>query len=254
MDDSGSQRPRAFAWIGAFASLTLHALLVWGLWHAPKARATHRLPTRVELTVAPARPEPAPPPVAPPQEPAAPEPRQPPARTRSQFSEPVVEREPAPAPSEPAALDLSGVTLTNDGPGASWSSLAGNGSASSAPNRAGKASAAAQPASARLEGPALVALSDLSRRPAPPALDGLLRQYYPAEARRLALGGVAVVRARIGTSGRVHSASIASETRAGFGAACRKTLLGSRWTPPLDRSGSPVLTDVSYTCRFRVED
>jgi hypothetical protein len=100
----------------------------------------------------------------------------------------------------------------------------------------------------------VVPLGNLSRRPAPPALDSLLRSYYPSDARRLALGGVAVVRARIAASGRVQSAWIASESRSGFGAACRKTLLGSRWTPPLDQSGRAVMTDVSYTCRFRVDD
>ena len=45
---------------------------------------------------------------------------------------------------------------------------------------------------------------------------------------------------------------VVSETAAGFGRACRDTLTGSRWTPPLDRDGHAVTTVIHYTCRFEV--
>lgn len=254
MDDGASREPRTLALLGVLASAAAHAGVLWILWRAPEITAMPRLPTRVELSVAAARVE-APPPAAPPEpEPSVrANPRQP-APSRRVSADPPAAAERPPTDDEPAPLDLSGVTLTNEGHGANWSSLTGNGQARSGPIRAAARTAGATQAQTTRSGAEVVPLGDLSRRPAPPALDSLLRSYYPVEARRLALDGVAVVRARIGTSGRVLSARVASETRSGFGAACRKTLLGSRWTPPLDRSGRAVMTDVSYTCRFRVED
>jgi TonB family protein len=100
---------------------------------------------------------------------------------------------------------------------------------------------------------ALLPVADLSRRPVPPRLDSVLKSHYPADARQRGLSGVAVVRARIDADGRVRMASISSESYAGFGEACRETVVGSTWLPPQDRVGRPVATEVSYTCRFRVE-
>lgn len=253
--DDGAGESRVFAAFGALASVVAHAGLVSVLWRAPEVRATPRLPARVELSVTPARVEPPPATPAPAEpEPSVRVPRQA-AASRQAPRAPRSEPERAPAESEPAPIDLSGITLTNEGAGASWSSQGGNGRARSGPIRAGHEVAASQQDAGKAgNGTGVVPLGSLSRRPAPPALDGLLRSYYPSDARRLALGGVAVVRARIAASGRVQSAWIASESRSGFGAACRKTLLGSRWTPPLDQSGRAVMTDVSYTCRFRVDD
>lgn len=254
MDDSAAGSARTFGTLGVFASVAAHAAAVWALWHAPRIVPTPRLPARVELHVAAARVEapPAPPAPADP-EPSVPVKRSQPAPAQRAPAERAPQPEPAPAAQEPA-VELSGVTLTNDGAGASWSSLTGNGAARSGPIRAAPRAPAASHNEEASHSERLVPLGDLSRRPSPPALDSLLRSYYPDDARRLAIGGVAVVRARIGMQGRVVSARVASETRPGFGAACRKTLLGSRWTPPLDRSGRAVMTDVSYTCRFRVDD
>jgi TonB family protein len=100
---------------------------------------------------------------------------------------------------------------------------------------------------------ALLPAADLSRRPVPPRLDSVLKRHYPADARQRGLSGEAVVRARIDADGSVRMASISSESYAGFGEACRKTVVGSTWLPPQDRVGRPVATEVSYTCRFRVE-
>jgi len=43
-----------------------------------------------------------------------------------------------------------------------------------------------------------------------------------------------------------------TQTAEGFGDACRAVLQGAIWTAPLDRSGRPVSTLVTYTCRFDV--
>ena len=171
----------------------------------------------------------------------------------------------APVPGEP--VDLTGVTLTNDGTGAGWTSMVGDGSRMQGPLRrpsgrkqektraetpAKNTKPAIRRAAPKKKQPELVPVADLSRRPRPPALAGVLRRHYPPEARRRGLEGVAVVTARVESDGRVRSAQIASESAAGFGAACRATLVGSVWTPPLDQSGRPVATRIRYTCRFQV--
>jgi TonB family protein len=101
--------------------------------------------------------------------------------------------------------------------------------------------------------PTLLPVADLSQRPVPPRLDSVLKSHYPADARQRGLSGVAVIRARIDADGKVRIASVSSESYRGFGEACRKTVVGSIWLPPRDREGRPVATEVSYTCRFRVE-
>jgi TonB family protein len=99
----------------------------------------------------------------------------------------------------------------------------------------------------------MVEAADLSERPQPPALNGVLRQHFPEEARRKGISGTAVVIARIDPDGTARSVRVASESSAGFGAACQATVMNSRWTPPRDRDHRPCATRVSYTCRFQVE-
>jgi TonB family protein len=98
----------------------------------------------------------------------------------------------------------------------------------------------------------LVRLQSLSSRPKPPSLDDLLRQNYPADARRQGIGGSAVVSARIDPDGVVRAVRVVLEEQSGFGEACRRTLLGSRWSPPTDSAGRAVFTEIRYTCRFQV--
>jgi hypothetical protein len=98
-----------------------------------------------------------------------------------------------------------------------------------------------------------LSLAELSRKPLPPALGSALERNYPKEARNLGKSGNAKVRARIEPSGEVRVAKIAFETSIGFGDACKKTLLASRWSAPLDRNGRPVATWVTYQCKFRVD-
>lgn len=249
--------------VGVVTSLGLHGGLFLALTLSPLAAAPGRSLRPVEVEIA------VPPPVLPP--PVAPEPEPPPAApvpalpalAPAAAVPPPVE---PPPPSEPKVVDLSGVTLTDDGPGAGWSSLTGDGTALRGPLPAPRRSAVAAASSARpLEPaslrrapprpapPALVALADLARRPTPPPLDALLVQNYPPEARRRGEPGRSVVVARIDADGLVRSVRVASESGGGFGAACRRTVLGSRWEPPRDRDGRQVVTEVTYTCRFEVE-
>ncbi|MCL4749723.1 MAG: energy transducer TonB [Myxococcales bacterium] len=193
-------------------------------------------------------------------EPPEPEPEPEPPPAKRAAPKPIA---PAPAPkptsAEPPA-ELSGTTLTAEGPGTSFAAPTGDGSERREPIQSGTAPASAPPpkpsapATAPAPKPATstVPLPDLARRPEPPALAGTLARHYPEDARRRGVGGQAVVRARVDSDGKVRTASVVSESEPGFGAACQRTLIGSKWSPPMDREGRPVGTWVRYTCRFRV--
>lgn len=171
----------------------------------------------------------------------------------------LADAKPAPPMPEPSAetVDLSGVTLTNEV--GSFVMHAGNGlardgvriQAGSAGTRTGTGTLSG--AALKAESPSFVALSDLSARPSPPALDAALQRHYPETARRRAMGGTASVRARIDPDGVVRVAMRLSESFAGFGDACLRTLRGSRWSAPRDRRGNAVATEIRYTCRFLVQ-
>jgi TonB family protein len=239
---------------GWVASVALHlgvfVALAAGIGRTPARKYG---PTRVSFEVVRPSPGPA---SLPPAAPIAP----PPVPRRAARTEAPADPPPPPRPESPvnAPVDLTGVTLT--GSGASWSSVVGNGArmegAIETPRQAAAPAApVAEPriVSRRAVESVLLPAADLSRRPVPPRLDSVLKSHYPADARQRGLSGEAVVRARIDADGRVRMASISSESYAGFGEACRKTVVGSTWLPPEDRVGRPVATEVSYTCRFRVE-
>jgi hypothetical protein len=61
------------------------------------------------------------------------------------------------------------------------------------------------------------------------------------------------LRARIDADGVIRNARVRSESSAGFGSACRRTLLGSRWSAPRDKNGSAVATEIVYTCHFEID-
>jgi TonB family protein len=144
---------------------------------------------------------------------------------------------------------LSGITLTGNGHGSAVPNTTGGGAGQRRPTRPASVNSPKAAPSVRT-----VSAADLSERPKPPALDGVLAGKYPSELRRQGIGGQAVVSARLDPDGVVRSVSVVSETDSGFGAACRQTVLGSRWSPPRDRRGLPVATLVSYTCRFRIDN
>jgi TonB family protein len=166
-------------------------------------------------------------------------------------------RAPVTPPVAEAPADFSGTTLTNDGAGPGWASATGNGASMHGP----VARPGARVTGRHVEGSSppprttatpVVAVADLSRLPEAPRLEEALERNYPAEARQGGQAGKAVVRARITPEGQVRDLLVVSESAAGFGRACRDTLAGSRWTPPLDRDGQAVATVINYTCRFEV--
>jgi hypothetical protein len=159
-----------------------------------------------------------------------------------------------------APVDLTGVTLTG-GEGSGWASTTGNGQTIEAPIRPTIAAAPAVdrlppsglPRGAHLPPPVeVVPAKDLATKPTPPALNTSLVANYPVLAKQQGLAGSAKLLVRVDSDGVVRQCTIQSESSAGFGAACRRTLLGSRWSPPRDRLGNAVVTQVYYTCDFRV--
>lgn len=243
--------PRLKWLAGTFVvSTLLHGAAFASLGKAGLFRDERRPPSEVDFVTTPLPPEPprqAPPPEPPP---PAPEPR-----AALQKSAPAPREAPPP---EPVArpLDLRGVTLTNDS--GDFAMPTGNGLALDRPIGTSRAPVLAPPPTvappaAPLPAPALVAFESLGSRPSPPSLEGALARNYPADARRRAIGGSAKVRARIEADGVARSVSVESESFAGFGEACRRTVAGSRWTPPRDPNGRAVATQVRYTCHFKVE-
>lgn len=233
------------------ASFVLHAVAYASVVRKPRTVQSSKK-SEVAFVVA----EQDPPKVALP-EPPPPEPEQPVQKiARSARAEPPPES-PEAAP-KAGPLDLTGVTLTGDGPGTGFAMPVGDGSALD-PTRARRPVAPARAAEAPLAvqskpaGPALVALADLAARPAPPDLGSALHRNYPEDARRRGLAGHGEVRVRIDSDGVARSVAPLGESAPGFADACRRALTGSHWTPPRDRTGRAVSTEVRYRCRFLVQ-
>ena len=248
---------REHPFVGLFAA-GLASVLAHGAAYAslllgprpPQVLPPSRVTVRVHEPVKPPEPEaPKPEPPKPPEPPQPPKPRERP--------KPPPELAAAVPPPEPA--ELRGVTLTNESGTGSFSSIVGDGSALQGP-LAPVAPRTPAPASVTRAAPPpqaipavpLVALADLSEKPRPPALGDALRTNYPAEARQRGVSGTATVKARVEPDGRIRTVSVVSETFPGFGDACRRTLVASRWSPPRDREGRAVSTAIRYTCRFVV--
>jgi len=189
------------------------------------------------------------------------------ANARAAARQPAPQNRPSPVAAAPVptteratpddALDLSGVTLTNDS-GSGFAMPVGDGSAQHGPigvsasgNSVGAARTAVENNVPRK--PPLVAVGDLSERPKPPSLSALLRANYPEEARLRGLRGEASLRARIEADGVIRIARVLSESSNGFGAACRRAVLGSRWSAPHDKNGDAVATEIVYTCHFEID-
>ncbi|MEZ4224435.1 MAG: TonB family protein [Polyangiaceae bacterium] len=261
---------RIGAWVLA-ASLGCHAAIVMQLLRTPLSRAVvGATPMQVRM-VDPKSPAPQPEPEVEP----APAEEPPPAKPRP-LMEPAQPAAVEPTPqaanvrpdtpdddpnsAEPERpVDLSGITLTNDKGTAGWAAPRGDGSARSGalrtgtPPRSRRAVAAAETPKQTASKASSVALADLARPPSPPRLESVLQRHYPVSLRERGIGGSAVVRARVDADGRVRSATVTSESEPGFGAACQSTVLGSRWSPPMNKQGNAVATHVRYVCRFRVD-
>lgn len=220
----------------------------------PPPTVAAALRTTVELALPAATPMPPPPP---PPEPVAPD-----AKPKLAARPQPLRQAPAPAPTPPPQAaptpELSGNTLLGEGE-AGWTAPAGNGAEREGPIHAGAPVTAPVPAPPRpapAAAPAVATepLALLSRKPIPPALASALERNYPAGARRQGKSGEAKVRALIDALGRVASVTIDFESAPEFGAACKKTLLQSQWTPPLGQLGKPTATFITYRCKFRVGD
>ena len=163
---------KAASWVGVvLASLGMHAVAFGGLGHggwggesAPSAKAE---PAMVEMTVAPPK---APAAAGRSAQAAAPKPRLAMARPAAK-ARPA--EAPPPAAEPPAAAetlaDFTGQTLTNDGPGAGWSSATGNGQKMNGPlgrpgARVSHRVVEGTPGGTG-SGPPVVGLGDLSRTP-----------------------------------------------------------------------------------------
>ena len=240
------------------ASLGSHVAAFGGLARLPDDHLDTkrtRVPTLVEMAVAPPTPHP-------PFEPAkaeAPAVKHVVRAHRAPAAKPASEPLPSEAPAQAETpADFTGVTLTNSGPGPGWSSATGSGDAMRGPigtpgaKVTGRSRAGSDMAGVRDTGPAVVGLADLSRAPQSPDLADALERFYPPEARRSGLAGKAVVRARVMPDGHIADLAVVTETTGGFGEACKNTLRGSQWTPPVDRSGRLVSTFIMYNCRFEV--
>lgn len=240
------------------ASAALHGAGILSLYALEDPSAAVRRPSQVRfLTLVK-------PPVPPPAElPAAPVPvdkTTPGEPSRPRISTPRATHRPeppTPMAAAPHAVPADFRVLTFSGSDA-FSMIVGppNQKASGAGGKrqGGQTAGGRLPARARAPRPRLVPVSDLSRKPSPPALAARLRSNYPVAARQLGKAGEARALVRVDADGKVRHVTLSYESESGFGDACRRTLLGSRWTPPRDKRGRPAATQVMYVCQFRVHD
>lgn len=241
---SEAEGPQLLRWIVP-ASLALHVLAFVVLPNATRSASNAPLPLVISVT------EPPPPP-PPPEEPA-PAPEETPVRavvqasTNAPKSARTADPVPASANTAPteAPMDFTSTVFSNDGPGIALGG--GGGSASVLAKSVAPVVTPAAPSPVRTVPPA-----SLARRPRAPGLDVELERQYPLEARRSGISGTAILRVRILPDGRIGEVHVVSESWTGFGPACERTVRGARWEPPIDRDGSPVATEITYTCRFEV--
>lgn len=167
---------------------------------------------------------------------------------------------PAAAPETPVAFD--NIVLTNDGDEpASWAIDPGSGKSSDAPIGRPDAVVSGRSRDGIVGGViggtgigVVVDVGDLSKQPIPPALKTKLEKLYPKKARQEGIEGEAVIRLQVAPDGLPSKIRIISESPEGYelGKACMKTLQGERWQPPIDKSGKPVSTRVTYRCGFEI--
>jgi TonB family protein len=260
-------------WIGRGAivlSLVIHGgILSQTAGAKPLVTPEEATPAPVHFTVAPL---PEPEPEAVPEPEPEPEPEPPlalPEPITPKAPEPAAE-EPPPASKEPPtdpppvdelpAGEVSGTTLVADGVG-DFSAPVGSGEArkgafrskTALPKKVLRASSRKVVVPAPLA-PEVVPIKDLKKPPAPPFLGDALKRNYPSQAKQQGRSGEAKIRAKVDKNGRVTVATIAMESSSGFGQACRKTLLDSHWSAPLNKEGKEVATWISYRCKFRIDD
>lgn len=239
--------------LSVLASFALHAGLGYCVLAQASAPTVEQQPESVQLEFTVSAPEPEP------ESEPAPQP------------EPEVKPLPAPQPptpapkpeaQPPAPAPLSGENL--DSPSSdSFSVPVADGRSTSEPIRTppvraplptGTAtSPAPRPSPPRPKPVEVVPLRSLAHKPKPPSLAASLAANFPPGARAQGIAGSARVRLRIEPSGVARVIAVQSESATGFGAACQRTVAGSRWSPPRDGDGRAVATLVTYVCQFRVD-
>ncbi|MBW2685061.1 MAG: energy transducer TonB [Deltaproteobacteria bacterium] len=200
-----------------------------------------------------------------PEEPAEPEPVKPPPKPKT-FKAPkeppkAPEEPPAAAPETPVAFD--NIVLTNDGDEpSSWAVDPGSGESSDKPIGRPDAVVTGRSRDGIVGGivggtglGVVVDVGDLSRQPIPPSLKRKLEKLYPKKARQEGIEGEAVLRLQIAADGLPANIRIISEDPTGYelGRACMKTLQGEQWKPPIDKTGKPVTTRITYRCGFEIK-
>jgi len=210
-------------------------------------------------------PEPPPPPpdeeVPEPPPPPPPDPSPPPPIQRRAPPPPDEPPPPPPPPPQQAPYRFEQILTGAPGTGSSFQVPEGGVAAERpvAPGRSGGTASHGAPEGPaegppRDPGPPVVAVADLSARPVAPELNSRLLANYPRRARQQGIEGDATLSLRVNPDGSVSRLRVVAESvpGEGFGDACLRTVEGSRWGAPRDRSGRPVATQVSYRCRFRV--
>jgi protein TonB len=258
---SGGARARTFGLVAMSTSAHLIVFTALGLIPGPAAvLAMHESEFEVVEPVKPPEPEPVKPP-EPEKEPPPPEPVKAPKRAAAPAPTPPPAADTPPPQAAEEVADFTGVTLTADGSGSSWSTAVGSGGALKGPiGKIGarpQASPNAGAAKVAVPGPRVVALDSLARKPeAPKGLDALLERNYPRRARLQGVEGKVVVNMRILPTGRIGDIRVLQEFPAGFefASACRETLRQAPpFVAPLDRGGAAVAADIKFVCTFVVD-
>lgn len=245
MNTTATESSGLFGWLLPLSVLA-HVAIVRAIPAARPLSSTARPSVVVEMTSVP--PEPAQPEPAPPEPPKpSPIPTALAAPTRASAQAPAASASPAATPDDRAHLDAP-VDFTS-----TVFSGAGHGVAIGSPARAPVAVASAAPSGkATSEALPFVAVGSLARAPSAPGLDAELERNYPLEAKRSGVSGLAVLRVQILPDGRVGRIARVSESFAGFGEACTRTVRAGKWQAPIDHDGRAVSTEITYTCRFEV--
>lgn len=228
-------------------SVLAHVAIVRAIPAARSLGPSARPPVVVEMTTAPPEPKPPEPPPEPTPPTATPTAATPVPSTRATKLAPAATAS-APSATEERAIADAPVDFTST----SFSSE-GRGVAIGGPGRSVAAPVTAQPtAKAASEVLPFVPVGSLARAPSAPGLDAELERNYPLEARRSGVSGLAVLRVQILPDGRVGRVARVSESFAGFGEACTRTVRAGKWQAPIDHDGRAVSTEITYTCRFEV--
>ncbi|MCP4676262.1 MAG: energy transducer TonB [Deltaproteobacteria bacterium] len=264
--------------ISLIVSATLHVGLVLALALIPKE--TRKSYETVDLSVSKTKKKAEPEPEEKPEEETPevepepePEPKKPkPKRPRKAEPEPEPEESSPPplqpaeetevpkdAPEAPPVFDLGDNSFaTEGGQGAAWSLNRSEGNTKFAPIAKKKQSSVRGTKAVGSKkgkpggtGPvyAPVPIKNLSKRPKPKN-GNISMPTYPSKARDEGIEGKVVLQVFISKHGRVTRVRIMQEPGGGLGQAARRSMLGEKWTLPLDKKGRPVATVITYSYRF----